>query len=150
MNRTLRRCCLSGLISLSLFAPVPAVYAASIEAGFSPEGSALQLVLNTIVTAQQSIRLMGYSFTSPEVTRALIQAKQRGIDVRVLLDWKANSAKGSAGVAAMNLLANAGIPGVSLDIENYCTLRLFFDLSTFAGLSRRNLPEDGIRLLFQI
>ena len=54
--------------------------------------------------------LDGYSFTSPEVTRALIQAKQRGIDVRVLLDWKANSAKGSAGVAAMNLLANAGIP----------------------------------------
>ncbi|MCZ7295988.1 hypothetical protein NK265_22075, partial [Salmonella enterica] len=33
--------------------------------------------------------------------------------------------------------------GVSLDIENYCTLRLFFDLSTLAGLSRRNLPEAG-------
>ncbi|EPH1835038.1 TPA: phospholipase D family protein, partial [Klebsiella pneumoniae] len=45
MNRTLRRCCLSGLISLSLFAPVPAVYAASIETGYSPEGTALQLVL---------------------------------------------------------------------------------------------------------
>ncbi|MDJ7048190.1 hypothetical protein LEC33_23465 [Salmonella enterica] len=40
--------------------------------------------------------------------------------------------------------------GVSLDIENYCTLRLFFDLSTLAGLSRRNLPEAGIRLLFHI
>lgn len=40
--------------------------------------------------------------------------------------------------------------GVSLDIENYCTLRLFFDLPTLAGLSRRNLPEAGIRLLFQI
>ncbi|WP_160623819.1 WYL domain-containing protein [Mixta intestinalis] len=40
--------------------------------------------------------------------------------------------------------------GVSLDIENYCTLRLFFDLSTLAGLSRRNLPEAGIRLLFQL
>ncbi|EHA0437377.1 hypothetical protein JE971_004136 [Salmonella enterica subsp. enterica serovar Agona] len=40
--------------------------------------------------------------------------------------------------------------GVSLDIENYCTLRLFFDLSTLAGLSRRNLPESGIRLIFQI
>lgn len=47
INRTLRKCCLSGLISLTLCAPVPAVYAASIEAGFSPEGSALQLVLNT-------------------------------------------------------------------------------------------------------
>ncbi len=42
------------------------------------------------------------------------------------------------------------LKGVSLDIENYCTLRLFFDLSTLAGLSRRNLPEAGIRLLFQI
>ncbi|WP_420704826.1 plasmid pRiA4b ORF-3 family protein [Klebsiella pneumoniae] len=40
--------------------------------------------------------------------------------------------------------------GVSLDIENYCTLRLFFDLSTLAGLNRRNLPEAGILLLFQI
>lgn len=40
--------------------------------------------------------------------------------------------------------------GVSLDIENYCTLRSFFDLPTLAGLSRRNLPEGGIRLLFQI
>ncbi|ECE0486461.1 hypothetical protein KX75_20020 [Salmonella enterica subsp. enterica] len=40
--------------------------------------------------------------------------------------------------------------GVSLDIENYCTLSSFFDLSTLAGLSRRNLPEAGIRLLFQI
>ena len=42
------------------------------------------------------------------------------------------------------------LPGVSLDIENYCTLRLFFDLSTLAGLNRRNLPEAGLRLLFQI
>ncbi|EMY1073333.1 carbohydrate porin [Salmonella enterica] len=43
-----------------------------------------------------------------------------------------------------------GSLGVSLDIENYCTLRLFFDLPTLAGLNRRNLPEAGIRLLFQI
>ena len=80
MNRTLRRCCLSGLISLSLFAPVPAVYAASIETGYSPEGTALQLVLKTINSAQQEIRLMGYSFTSPEVAGALVRAKQRGLD----------------------------------------------------------------------
>lgn len=44
------------------------------------------------------------------------------------------------------LLLNSSVSvGVSLDIENYCTLRLFFDLSTLAGLSRRNLPEAGIR-----
>ena len=29
--------------------------------------------------------------------------------------------------------------GVGLDIENYCTLRVFFGLTTLAGLSRRNV-----------
>jgi phosphatidylserine/phosphatidylglycerophosphate/cardiolipin synthase-like enzyme len=52
----------------------PAVYAASIETGYSPEGTALQLVLKTINSAQQEIRLMGYSFTSPEVAGALVRA----------------------------------------------------------------------------
>ncbi|CAK0712704.1 hypothetical protein FGAF138_0550 (plasmid) [Escherichia coli] len=50
----------------------------------------------------------------------------------------------------VNAKPGQALIGVSLDIENYCTLRLFFDLSTLAGLSRRNLPEAGIRLLFQI
>jgi phosphatidylserine/phosphatidylglycerophosphate/cardiolipin synthase-like enzyme len=49
------------------------VYAASIETGYSPEGTALQLVLKTIDSAQQEIRLMGYSFTSPEVAGALVR-----------------------------------------------------------------------------
>jgi len=94
-----------------LFAPVPAVYAASIETGYSPEGTALQLVLKTIDSAQQEIRLMGYSFTSPEVAGALVRAKRRGVDVKVVLDWKANTGKqNQASLAAMNLLVNAGIP----------------------------------------
>ena len=116
MNRTLRRCCLYGLISLSLFAPVPAVYAASIETGYSPEGTALQLVLKTINSAQQEIRLMGYSFTSPEVAGALVRAKQRGLDVKVVLDHKANTGeRNKASRAAMNLLVSAGIPVRTVD-----------------------------------
>lgn len=93
---------------LAMCAPVPITYATTIETGFSPEGTALQLVLKTIETAQQEIRLMGYSFTSPEVVRALISAKRRGVDVKVVLDDKGN--RGKASVAAMNLLAGAGIP----------------------------------------
>ncbi|WP_434523792.1 phospholipase D family protein [Klebsiella quasipneumoniae] len=108
MNRTLRRCCLSGLISLALCAPVPAVYADSIETGYSPEGTALQLVLKTIDSAQQEIRLMGYSFTSPEVAGALVRAKRRGVDVKIVLDEKGNRSKASQ--AAMNVVVNAGIP----------------------------------------
>lgn len=106
----MKRSTVSGLLAVCLIVSGGAVAQPTVQAGFSPEGSALQLVLNTIDTAQESIRLMGYSFTSPEVTRALIQAKQRGVDVKAVLDWKANSTKGSAGVAAMNLLVNAGIP----------------------------------------
>ncbi|MGE0968620.1 phospholipase D family protein (plasmid) [Klebsiella sp. WOUb02] len=108
MNRTFLRWCLPGLVSLSLCAPVLAVYAASIETGFSPEGTGLQLVLKTIMTAQLDIRLMGYSFTSPEVVRALVQAHRRGVDVKVVLDDKGN--RNRSGQAAMNTLVNAGIP----------------------------------------
>ena len=102
---------LPGLLGLAMCAPVPITYAAAIETGFSPEGTALQLVLKTIETAQQEIRLMGYSFTSPEVVSALVNAKRRGVDVKVVLDWKANTGKNNnASRAAMNLLVGAGIP----------------------------------------
>lgn len=103
-----RRWLLPGLLGLAMCSPVPIIYAATIETGFSPEGTALQLVLKTIDTAQHNIRLMGYSFTSPEVVRALIRAKRRGVEVKVVLDEKGN--RGKASVAAMNLLVNAGIP----------------------------------------
>lgn len=77
----MRRWLLPGLLGLALCSPVPITYAATIETGFSPEGTALRLVLKTIDTAQQEIRLMGYSFTSPEVVSALVSAKRRGVDV---------------------------------------------------------------------
>jgi len=93
----------------ALLLPMGAALAApSIDVGFSPEGSALQLVMRTIDNAQQNIRLMGYSFTSPEVARGLVAAKRRGVDVKVVVDEKGN--KGKASVAAMNLLVNADIP----------------------------------------
>lgn len=51
---------------------------------------------------------MGYSFTSPAVVKALIAAKRRNVDVRVVLDARGN--EGKASQAAMNLLVSAGIP----------------------------------------
>lgn len=85
-----------------------AVAAPSIQVGFSPEGTAQQVVLNTINQSKKSIRMMAYSFTSPVIVKALINARKRGVDVRVVLDEKGN--RGKASVAAMNLLVNAGIP----------------------------------------
>jgi phosphatidylserine/phosphatidylglycerophosphate/cardiolipin synthase-like enzyme len=40
--------------------------------------------------------------------RALLSAKRRGVDVRVVVDGKGN--KGKSNIAALNLLVNAGIP----------------------------------------
>lgn len=81
---------------------------AQIETGFSPEGSAERLVLKVIHASQSSIRLAAYSFTSPKVVRALVDARRRGVDVRVVADEKGTSSK--PGTAALNLLVNAGIP----------------------------------------
>ncbi|HGU0708904.1 TPA: phospholipase D family protein [Escherichia coli] len=105
---TFRQLAVSGLVCLSLSCIQPAAAAPSVQAGFSPEGSALQLVLKTIEAAQHEIRLMGYSFTSPEVVSALVRAKRRGVDVRIVLDEKGNRSKASQ--AAMNIVVNAGIP----------------------------------------
>ena len=62
-----------------------------------------------------------------------------------------NQAKDNTFADSAGAPGEAGnVTGGSLDIENYCTLRSFFDLATLAGLSPQNLPEAGIRLLFMI
>ncbi|MEA5097988.1 MAG: phospholipase D family protein [Burkholderiaceae bacterium] len=79
-----------------------------VETGFSPDSGSERLVIKVINASESSIRLAAYSFTSPAVVRALLHAKKRGVDVRVVVDDKGNRSKSS--VAALNLLVNAGIP----------------------------------------
>ncbi|MBJ2066168.1 phospholipase D family protein [Serratia odorifera] len=109
MRTSLRAWCLAATLA---FVP-GAISAPSVQVGFSPEGSALQLVLSTLNEARSSIRLMGYSFISPEVVKALTTAKHRGVDVKVVLDAKGNQNKASQ--AAMNVRVNAGIPVRTVD-----------------------------------
>lgn len=79
-----------------------------IESAFSPDAGSEELVLKVIHASERSIRLAAYSFTSPPVVKALLAAKKRGVDVRVVVDEKGN--KGKSSIAALNLLVNAGIP----------------------------------------
>ena len=84
------------IVAIALWLTFPtgaAVAAPSIDVGFSPEGTALQLVLRTLDDARESIRLMGYSFTSPKVVKSLVAAKRRGVDVRVVWTKRATAAK---------------------------------------------------------
>lgn len=88
--------------------PPDVASAPAIEVAFSPEAGAEALVLKVIDSAKQSIRLAGYSFTSPAVVRSLIAARRRGVDVRIVLDDKGN--RGRSSIAAMNLIVGADIP----------------------------------------
>jgi phosphatidylserine/phosphatidylglycerophosphate/cardiolipin synthase-like enzyme len=99
---------LPAFLAVALFAPLSFAATADIQVGFSPEGSALKLVLSTTGNAKESIRLMAYSFTSPDVVKSLLDAHRRGVDVRVVVDQNGNKSKASK--AALNLLVNAGIP----------------------------------------
>ena len=84
---------------------------AQIETAFSPEGGGEVLVVKVINSAAKSIRLAAYSFTSPAVVNALLEAKRRGVEVAVVVDHKNNISVDRSGKAkaALNLLVNAGI-----------------------------------------
>ncbi|PIJ50044.1 hypothetical protein BL250_08930 [Erwinia sp. OLTSP20] len=78
--------CLPLLVSgLILLCPLAGLSAPGVSVGFSPEGTAQTLVLNTLDAATREIRLAGYSFTAPDIVQALVRA-------------------------AMNLLVSHGIP----------------------------------------
>ena len=82
--------------------------ASHIEVAFSPEAGSEALVVKVIASARENIRLAGYSFTSPAVVKALIDAKKRGVDVRLLIDDWGN--RGASSQAAQRLVKGAGIP----------------------------------------
>ena len=90
---------------------------ATVSAGFSPDGSAERLVLSTIAGARHSIQLAAYSFTASAVAKALIAAHKRGVNVRVLLDWKTNFEDDRRYARhAVNALLLAGVTVRSIDV----------------------------------
>ena len=71
-------------------------------------------MLKTLNSARRSIRLAGYSFTSPEVVSALVEAHKRGVDVKVLVDDRGN--RSATSTAALRLLVASGIPVRTISI----------------------------------
>lgn len=68
----------------------------TIEVAFSPNGGAQQAIVDAINNAHASIMVQAYSFTNREIARALLHAKKRGINVRVILDKSQKTAKYSS------------------------------------------------------
>jgi len=68
-------------------------------------------VIKSIDSAKTQIHMLAYSFTSAPVVHALLNAKKRGVDVQIVVDYKSNVSEDRSGKAhaALSSLKNAGI-----------------------------------------
>lgn len=96
------------LLAASLFGPSWEVSAASIEVWYGPEDRPLEHLVRIYDRAKRSIFVASYGLTSPLSVKALINAKRRGVDVRILTDReRLNDPKQRT---ALSALREAGIP----------------------------------------
>lgn len=105
----MRKSALALTTSILLSLTSVAYAAPQMEVGFSPPvngQSALSIVLGAINGAQKQILMASYSFTSKPIAAALVEAKQRGVDVRVLADKESNMNQYSG----LTYMANKGVP----------------------------------------
>lgn len=79
--------------------------AATIETCFTPGQDCQSFIVSKISDANKEIFVQAYSFTSAPIASALVAAKRRGVDVRVILDKSQETDK--YGVA--DYLLNGGV-----------------------------------------
>jgi phosphatidylserine/phosphatidylglycerophosphate/cardiolipin synthase-like enzyme len=78
----------------------------SVQVFFSPKGGCTDAVVEELERAQKSVLVQAYSFTSPQIAKALTDAKKRGVDVRVILDDSQKKEQYSEA----DFIAHAGVP----------------------------------------
>jgi len=77
-----------------------------IKVFYSPKGGCTDAVVKEINAAKNEILVQGYSFTSQDIAKALVDAFKRHIKIQVLLDKSQRTEKYSSA----SFVANAGIP----------------------------------------
>ena len=71
------------------------IQTSSIDVRFSPNDKCLDFIVSVIDSAKSTINVQAYSYTAKCIAEALVRAKKRGVDVRILLDRSQLSAQGS-------------------------------------------------------
>ena len=108
------------------------------EVFFSPRGECKQQVIRWINAANSSIHVLIYSFTLDDVGAALISARQRGVEVRVLLEesqisqYSEYAQLKAAGVSVKNDTNSALMHHKLAIVDGYVTLCGSFNWSTSA------------------
>ena len=82
--------------------------------GFSPNGKCTEYVSNLILSAKKSVRMLAYSFTSEEISKALVDAGKKGIDVQIVLDRSDLTGKGSK----IQYVYDSGVVKVYIDSKH--------------------------------
>lgn len=98
---------LAAALALLFFAATPArAEARNWQVCFTPGGECTEVIVREIGGAKRTLLVQAYSFTSAPIAKALVDAKKRGVDVRVILDKSQRTERYSAA----DFLANSGIP----------------------------------------
>lgn len=104
--------CRSGLIirllAVALLGASMEASAASLEVWYGPEDKPLEHLVRMYDRAQRYIFVAVYGLTSPLTVKALVEAKRRGVDVRVLTDRE--RLEDVKQRTALSTLREAGIP----------------------------------------
>ena len=121
--------------------------ATAVAACFSPEEDCTAFAVDAIDRADQQILVNAYGLTTSSSTvEALVRAKQRGVDVRLIADRTTPCERNSG----INLLARAGIPiwidhgariahSKSMVIDSQVTLTGSMNWTGSAALNSENL-----------
>jgi phosphatidylserine/phosphatidylglycerophosphate/cardiolipin synthase-like enzyme len=132
---------------------------ATYEVIFSPSVQAEQTIIGFIQDAQTSVHVAAYAFTSRPIAQALLDARARGVDVRVMVD------KGQAAgrYSAATFLANQAVAirvdgeyklqhqkvvivdGVSVETGSYNFTASARDRNSENVIIIRNAPELAAR-----
>src|SRR5664279_2838011 len=96
-----------------ILSPVYAFDNISADIYFSPEGGAQDAIIKAIDSAQSSILVQAYSFTSAPIAKALVDAHKRGVHIEVILDKSQRTEKYSSA----DFVQHAGIPAY-IDAEH--------------------------------
>ena len=96
----------TGLAWLSGTQPPATLPLNNAQVAFCPSPQCVSLTESAIDAAQQRIDVAMYSFTNDELGQALVRAKQRGVEVRVILEKQQSTTQYSE----LELLKNANIP----------------------------------------
>lgn len=124
------------------------------EVGFSPKRNALEVVMSFILGSETELLVAAYSFTSKEIAFGLVEAKKRGVDVRVVVDHAQNT-DDQGGYKAIDYLSSQGIP--VFRSENYAAMHHKFmvrdgkdvQLGSFNYTSSANLRNAETAIAFR-